>query len=241
LFNVLCKPFIKIVSGMRHLLFVLFLLCFFSCNNKTSEGAERTAIYADYNITAEEGGDTATCLFTFYDGGTREASLFLEAPASISLDGTRIPGDSAGLSGAYYELRKPLEGFAGTHTIVFKNEMGKTYTETFRFQPFRLVTKLGEAVTRAPITLQLTGLQPTDYLRVLLTDTSFVSADINETDTVRNGQLVISREALRNIASGPVTLHLFKEEERRLRHPPDGGGKLSLTYGLSREFNLEDK
>jgi hypothetical protein len=159
----------------------------------------------------------------------------------VTLDGIALEGDSARLSGAFYESQQPLDGFAGTHTIVFKNAEGKEYKEEFRFQPFTVTNDLTGAVPRGEIELQLEGLAPTDYVRVLLTDTSFTTTDINEVDTVRNGRITISRAALRNVASGPVTLHLFKEEERRLKNAPAGGGLLSITYGLSREFDLVEQ
>lgn len=225
---------------MRPRFFILSILFLFSCTNKKSTTGT-DAVYADYKISGEEGTENVTCLLKFYEGNSQGAPLFLEPPAGVSLDGTAIPGDSAGLSGAYYEVQKPLDGFAGTHTIVFKNAEGKQYNETFGFQPFAITSNLGETVPRSDIILQLDELASGEVIRVLLTDTSFATADINEMDTVQNGKLIISKAALRNVASGPVLLNLFKEEERRLQHPPQSGGKLSLTYGLSREFELVDE
>ena len=223
---------------MRLKLFqILISLILCSCNHK--KGRTGTdAVYADYSITGEEGTDSVTCLLKFYKNRRVGSTLFLEPPAAVLFDGVAVPGDSAGLSGIYYEVQKPLDAFNGTHTIVFKNADGDTYKETFSFQPFSLRHELGEAVPRGDITIQLAGLQEAKPIRLLLTDTSFASPNINDIDTVKDGKLVITRNALRNVVNGPVILYLFKEEERPLKNPPVNGGKLSITYGLSREFEL---
>lgn len=198
-------------------------------------------VYAEYTITGEESVENVTCLMRFFRSKNQTQALYLEPPAGVSFDGTTLEGDSAGLSGAYYEVQKPLTGFDGVHTIIFKNAEGKEYKETFQFQSFTIAATVDETVSRGDITLQLEGLQSGAPVRVLLTDTSFYTDDINEIDTVQNGQLVISEEALRNVTSGPVTLYLFKEDERPLRNRPAGGGRLSVTYSLSREFELVDR
>ena len=225
----------------RSVLFPIIAFLFFSCQGEKEDAPGTDAVFAAYAITAEEGGENVTCLLRFHAGNSRGPALLLEPPAEVTLDGVALEADSARLGGAYYEWQQSLTGFAGTHTIVFKNAEGKEYKEVFRFQPFTVTNDLTGTVPRGEIVLQLDGLAPTDYVRVLLTDTSFTTTDINEVDTVRNGRIAISRAALRNVASGPVTLHLFKEEERRLKNAPAGGGLLSITYGLSREFELVDE
>lgn len=218
-----------------HFPILLFLV---SCTNKKESGVD--AVYADYTITADESAENVTCLLKFYRSRNRLEALLLEPPAGVSFDGTALQGDTAGLNGVYYEVQKPLSDFTGTHTIVFKNAEEKEYKETFDFQPFSVTDVLGETVPRGDISVRIEGVPPVAAIRVLLTDTSFYTDDINEIDTVKNGQLIISEAALRKVASGPVTLHLFKEEERRLKAPPASGGRLSITYSLSREFELVD-
>jgi hypothetical protein len=225
---------------MRAKLFHLPILLFLASCTPQNSNTSTDVLYADYSITGEEGAENITCLLRFYRAKNEGEALFLEPPASVSFDGTPLQADSARLSGAYYEVQKPLNGFSGTHTIIFKNAEGKEYRETFTFQPFSLTAALGKTVPRGDITLQLEGLQRGAQLQVLLKDTSFYTSDINEIDTVQNGQLIITRNALRNVASGPVTLYLFSEEERGLKNPPAGGGRLSITYSLSREFELVD-
>src|SRR5215217_454867 len=118
---------------MRLKLFqILIALVLFSCTQKkAAPGTD--AVYADYSITAEEGSDSVTCLLKFYKNRRDGSTVFLEPPAAVQFDGASVPGDSAGLSGAYYEVQKPLASFSGTHTIVFKNADGDQYKETFLF------------------------------------------------------------------------------------------------------------
>ena len=214
------------------------LLILFSCTG--NQGDADSIAYADYSIVAGEETENVTCVLKFYRFGPRDLSVFLKPPATVSFDGAALQGDSAGLSGAFYEVQKPLDSFAGTHTIIFKSSDGKEHKETFDFQPLKLAAGLSETIPRGDISLQLEGLAPDAPVRVLLTDTSFYTADINEIDTVRNGTLVITREALQNVASGPVTLHLIKEDERPLQAWPGRRSKLSVTYSLARAFELVD-
>ena len=65
-----------------------------------------------------------------------------------------------------------------------------------------------------------------------------VADDINRLQTVTDGKLVISPEELQTVAAGPVTLMLYKEVEKTLEKGTLSGGRLSITYGLSREFEL---
>jgi hypothetical protein len=199
------------------------------------------ALYADYTISADEDAENVTCVFRFYKGSSEGATLVLEPPSAVLLDGMAVPVDSAGLSGAYYEVQRPLAQFAGMHTIRFKNAEGKAFKETFTFQPFAISEELGETVLRGDLSIRFDGLPARAPLRVSLIDTSFATPDINDIDTVQNGALIVTQEAMRKVVSGPVTLHLYHEEERRLQHPPGAGGKLSITYGLSREFDLVDE
>ena len=83
-------------------------------------------------------------------------------------------------------------------------------------------------------------MEPDDYVRVLLTDTSFESEDINWLDTVKNGRVVISKENLKKVVNGPVQLEFIKEVDNPVKNGTKEGGRLSFSYGLKREFILKD-
>ena len=195
-------------------------------------------IFADYRINGEEGKEGVTCLLQFYEGGPRGASLLLDEPAAIKIDGQAPAADSTLRTGAYYELQKPLATFGGTHTFTLTDEHGQVYEEKIEFEPLVLQTALGERVEGDSLVLQVAGLLPGEKLRVVLVDMDFNTNDINRLQKVEGGQIVLTREDLSQVAAGPVTLMLYKEAEKKLQNGTAAGGQLSITYGLSREFEL---
>jgi hypothetical protein len=95
-------------------------------------------------------------------------------------------------------------------------------------------------LTRGELVFTFKGLEPVDYLTVVLTDTSFSSKDINDLDTVKNGRLVINADRLSAVVNGPINLQFIKEGNQDLKSTTKEGGKLYMSYGLKREFELKD-
>jgi hypothetical protein len=228
----------KFAAIILSLLFSFFL----SCKNDIggSKDVNPQNIYFDYKIWGEEGKNDITCLFRYHFSGQNGISLLLNEPSRVELDGEKIPPDSAKLSGVFYEIQKPIVDFTGKHTITFTGIDNIQYKEDFHFRPFVLKSGPPSISTRKNWMFQLEGLQPIDYIRVIVIDTSFASNGINEIDTVRNGTLVIQKEKLNNLVNGPVTMVLFKEEEQPIKNGTKRGGKLSITYGLKRQFELKE-
>lgn len=226
----------------KQLLAACLLALLFACNNESGapKKAQPSAIFADYRISGDESKAMVTCLLQFYEAGPEGTSILLQPPAGVQLDGEALTPDSALRTGAYYELQKPLETFSGKHTITLTDEHGQPYTEEVHFEPLVLHTQLGATVRRDSLVLQVSGLLPGEKVRVLLTDIDFDTDDINHLQTVRGGKIVLTAAELRQLASGPVTLMLYKELERDLKKGTAAGGRLSITYGLSREFELVD-
>ncbi|MBK5270919.1 MAG: hypothetical protein JJE22_07895, partial [Bacteroidia bacterium] len=97
-----------------------------------------------------------------------------------------------------------------------------------------------DEIERDDLVFDLDGLDPEDYVRVVLTDTSFASEEINRMDTLTNGRLLISKKDLETIVSGPVHLAIYKEYERPVKNGTPEGGRLSFSYALKRDFVLKD-
>jgi hypothetical protein len=207
-------------------------------NNDNTSTQEDAALYAQYRIWGEEGRDNVTCLLRFKPSASSAQTFVLQQPAAVKLDGEVLTADSSRLGGAYYEVQKPLAGFAGEHTITFTATNGKKYTETFSFQPFTIANTLPETISRSGLNLQINGLKSGDRVRVFLLDTSFADNGINELQTVTNSQLQISPQQLSRLARGPLTLKLIREEERPLKNPPKNGGHISLSYQVTRDLEL---
>jgi len=228
-------------------LFVLLLsipsIFLFSCNSNeigSSKDVNPEAIYFDYKIWGDEGNDNLTVKLQYRFGGENGTTLTLEKPAKVELDGEIIPVDSTKMLGAFYETEKSIENFNGEHTITFTAFNEKKYREKFGFQAISLKTKLPAALKRGKMLLEVDGLEAKDFVRVILTDTSYASEGINRVDKIKNGQIIITEEDLKSLVNGPIQLELIKEEERAVKNGTREGGRISISYGLKREFILKD-
>ena len=216
---------------------------FLSCTSNeigSSKDVNPETIYFDYKLWGEEGNDDVTLMLQYRYAGPNGTTLTLDEPSKVELDGEMIRGDSSNMTGAFYEIIKPLKEFTGRHSLVFTDINNKQYREEFSFSPISLRTDIPATVQRDNLVFELDGLQPMDFVRIILNDTSFTSEGVNRIDTVRNGRLVISRSELDSLVNGPVHLELYREEERFLKNATKEGGKFSISYGLKRDFNLTD-
>lgn len=217
---------------------LVLALCLFvlgACNGEDKKGTvalPASDLYLDYKVSAEETAEYAVALLYFRDGGPDAKAIELKDGSQVSFDGEPLVADSAKLAGIYYEVQRPLASFAGPHKIVYKNKQGQTFEKSFQFIPLTL-ENISAVMSRNDLVLKLGKSAGKGKIQVLVTDTSFKTTDINEEYTVENGQIVISKEALRKVANGPVTLELVKEETQSLPN-----GKLTLSYTLRRELEL---
>ena len=209
-----------------------------SCKNEEEKKSKRD-IYARYSIWGEEGKGFVNAFFQFQSGGPDGPALRLNKPAKVLLDNHLLTADSATETGVFYELQIPAEDFEGPHTITFIDVDQKEYRQEFSFIPFRLKNVTGHTLTRKEMVLDVEGLKDNALVRVVITDATFEGDGVNEMDTVRNNQLDL-RKFLPALSNGPINLHLYKEEDRLLNRESFGGGEISITYGLKREFELKD-
>jgi hypothetical protein len=222
--------------------FVFVLLFSAACKNvvRDRKQVDPDSIFLDYKIRGEEKDSTVTVYIQYKMGGPNGPTLVLDDPARVQLDDEIIPTNSAKLSGAYYEIQEPSDLFAGTHTISFTDFNKKEYKEEFVYKPFKLRTPIPSIIKRGDLAFDFEGLGPEDYIRVIATDTSFISRDINEIDTVMNNRLIISAGRLKNLVNGPIILLLSKETEKPVKNSTRAGGRIVVSYGLQREFELRD-
>lgn len=222
---------------------VIIALALFGCSDeqKEIEGTEEIDpqnIYFDYKVSGEEGSEYVTIKLQYRNGGEMGNSLRLDEPSAVTLDGENIPPDSSRMQGSFYEIAAPLEGFEGRHVISFTDIKGRKFNESFNFQPFRMVNELPAYMVRGDWVFEFEGLEPLDLVQVIVIDTSFTSGDINEQDTVKDGRLIISGDRLASLVDGPVQLEFYKEVYRPVRDGTEQGGKMVVSYGLKRTFDL---
>lgn len=224
-------------------LFAAVLLLFITCTSDeigNSKDVNPDAIFFDYEIWAEEGREDVTVNLQYRMGGPNGTTLVLNEPSKVMLDGELLQVDSAKLTGAYYEVQKPISDFTGKHSIVFTDLNNKEYREEFEFTPFSIEPDVPRVCTRGDLVFNLKGLEPVDYIQVLLIDTSFTSHDVNEVDTVRNGRLVITKERLSSLSNGPISLQFIKEMDKSVKNGTKEGGRMFFSYGLKRDFELRE-
>ena len=219
-----------------------FIIAILSCTNRDQikSNTNYDQVYFDYSITAEEGNENVTCVFQYKYGGEDGKAINIE-PSKVELDGQRIETDSAKLSGFFYEVQKPLDSFAGKHSIVFTTPDNKKYWNEFNFSPFTLERPLPGKLERKPFSIQLKNFPRTEKaVRLLLLDTAFESSGFNDLVPVKNGVIQVDKNILNSVRRGPVVLELYSEQEIPLRQRTFAGGRISITYALKTEFDLTD-
>ncbi|MEP6514153.1 MAG: hypothetical protein ABJA79_09795 [Parafilimonas sp.] len=230
----------QILTRNSLLVVILFLVSCTSNEIGNSKDVNPDAVFFDYKVWGEEGKDDITVMLQYRYGGKNGTTLVLNDPASVSLDGKIIPADSSKLTGAFYEFMRPVKDFGENHTIVFTDLNSKKYEEHFNFIPFTLKAAIPAEIKRGDLVFEMEGLNPVDYVRILVTDTSFESPGINRVDTVKNGRIIISISELENLVNGPINLEFYKEDERPVKNGTKEGGIISITYALKKEFELKD-
>lgn len=226
----------------KSFLIAMLVLVLMSCGRTDKPATQQFNtdwVYFNYTISAEEGDDNLTVLVRFLMGEDDEA-VSIPGGASVMLDDEILNPDSSKKAGIFYEVHKPITSFAGKHIITYTDASGKQYKHEFNFQPLVLSTYVPDTVQRQDMPLELLGLEEVDYVRILATDTSFLSDGINRLDTVKNGQLNISVNDFSKLVNGPVQLELNREYEIPVENGMGSGGKMVITYRLRREFILKD-
>ncbi len=198
------------------------------------------AVYFDYTIWGDEESGNVTAKFQYRFGGPNGTTLVLEDPAKVEFDGELLPVDSSRMNGAWYEVNRLLKNFDGRHQVLYTDGNKKQYKEEFEFNVFSLVAEIPKVVKRDDLIFELDGLAPGDYINVLLTDTSFYSRGIDRLDTVHNGKIIITRQDLDNLKNGPISLEFYRDDEKSLKETTKEGGRLSISYGVKRVFELKD-
>lgn len=231
---------------MYRILPVIFFVASFiviGCNNNKSEENKEInpeTIYFDYKITGEEGDDNLTVMLQYKNGGVDGDAVAIEEQGKVLLDGELLFADSAGMTGTFYEVYKPIATFTGKHSIDFLAGNQKNYTEKFDFQPFSFLAPIPDKFLRSNLVFDFKGLKDGEIVRVLLTDTSFASNGINRLDTVKNKQIIVTGKELENLVNGPVQLEFIKEFERPIKSGITTRGRLAISYSIKREFLLLD-
>jgi hypothetical protein len=218
-------------------LMLLSLILLGSCDSDKKIDTDPGTAYYDYMIWGDEESGLVTVKLQYRSGGPNGESFRLDEGAKVELDGEQLDADTAGLNGTYYELIRPVPEFVGKHIVKTTGKDGAVFQVEFEFIPIVLKTQLPALAGRDSLVLELDGLQPKDTVRVLLTDTSFYGNGIEHVGRLQKGRAILRHFG--DLKSGPVYIELIKEQVIPLS-ASKAGGRLSVTYGLKREFILAD-
>jgi hypothetical protein len=225
---------------LRFLCLPAFLMGCTSNEFGYSKEVNADAIFFDYNVWGDEESGNVTAKLQYRFGGPNGTTLVLEDPAKVEFDGELLRVDSSRMNGAWYEINRAVQDFDGKHLILYTDINKNQYQEEFDFKVFSLKTELPKKMKREDLVFELEGLDSVDYIKVLLTDTAFYSRGIDRLDTVHNGRIIITLKDLDNLRNGPVSLEFYREDEKAIREATKEGGRLSVSYGLKRVFELQD-
>jgi hypothetical protein len=210
------------------------------CQTADKKVQRDKGIYLDYQVHAKEGDDNLTVLLQFRQDDEEKDVMVTLDPGEVRLDNKELQSDTTGAGDVFFETHQPIQNFAGTHSLLLKDIEGDEYEEEFDFQPFQLTTILADTIRRADLVFEFANLEKGGIIRVLMTDTSFINDGINRVDRAVGGRVTIPLADLDKLANGPVQLEFIREFQRPVKKSPGGGGRLLLTYSLSREFILAD-
>lgn len=233
----------KLEKGQYFLFLAAMVLVAVGCGSKDKPASSFNAedIFFDYKISGRETDDKLTVLLQFREGEEDGNAISIAEWGKVTLDGEELMGDSSKRAGFFYETHRAIGDFTGKHTIVLSGGEEEEYKEDFDFQRVELLTEVPDTLAREELVLEFAGLEPEDYLRVLIVDTSVINEGINRVDTLQNGRLIITSEDLQKLDSGPIQLLFFRELVIPTKASTNKGGRILITYSLGREFFLKDQ
>src|SRR5687768_9510183 len=109
----------KYQFGLKDICLISIVFLFSCTSNEIGniKDVNPEAVFFDYEIWAEEGKEDVTVNLQYRMGGKNGTTLVLEEPSKVMLDGEQLKVDSAKVTGAYYEVQRPIMSFPGKHSI----------------------------------------------------------------------------------------------------------------------------
>jgi hypothetical protein len=208
--------------------------------DREDEGRGDGSLYFEYRVWGEEETGEMTIKLQYRLGGAGGQTYMFQDPGTVKFDSEVLIADSSKMNGFYYETTRPVQELAGKHTISYTDAKGTRSVQEFEFYPFTLLTPIPPVVNRGDLLFEMAGLPDRSPLRLMLLDTASFSEGIVRTDTITGGKLVISRQELGMLRNGPINMEFFTEKERIVKEGNKRIGRISVNYGLKREFLLAD-
>src|SRR5215204_2069107 len=102
------------------------LICCTGCSEVQREpvknGISTESLFLEYQVWGDEERAYVTALLQLRQKNNKGKTVKLDPPGFVELDGEVLLADSSRMTGFFYEIQKPLEGFAGKHKITVQDE-----------------------------------------------------------------------------------------------------------------------
>ncbi len=220
------KPFL---AGLLFL--VNSLLACDSTEIGDSKDVNQDKIYMDYNLSYTEDDEQVLLSFQYRFAGSAGTTLVLNNNSGVELDGEKLKVDSSESVGAFYETHKHFNTFIGQHQILFTDDNGKPFENSFEFAPFTL-TNL--PITAEPdkdliVSFNTIALGTMDFIEInsLDTDSSFRYQQSGPASSITIPASELMRQKGKTLTLEPVLFRTIP-----LSQTTSEGGSFKLFYKL---------
>lgn len=203
-----------------------------------SKDVNPATIYTQYSIIKEKDQDSIRCRAQYRFAGQNGTTLVLSQPSMIQLDQQPLFVDSSDFEGAYYEKQFAPAQFSGNHYWLFTGTDGKKYKESFTLQTPDCNTAFSTTIQPANYTLTYQQLQAPVAITVAISDSAGSNYIFTQNVSPQNNQVQLQPAFFDSLATGPITISTYINQNRALQHCPDEGGNLSLYYFI-KEWQLQ--
>jgi len=222
-----------------------FLLGFILCSSIllascVTRKNEPVPLFMDFRVSGNEDDSIVVVKIQFREDGPFGSVISAGETSKVELDGAVIKPDSSSIGGIYYEVIRPLSEFTGKHNIVFTDSKNTSIREEFEFKQIRFKNQLNDTIHREDQFFEMEGLDETDQVRVVISDTASWNDEINRLDIVRKGRVRIFREDLEKLMDGPIHIEIYRESDNPISKAGQMIGQLSISYGLKRDLFLSN-
>jgi len=224
---------------LRQLVIGSLLVSLIACRSREepNRAIQKPLLFIHCSITGEEHSEVVVIRVQYKKGGPNGRPAMTNSTAGVLLDEVALEKDSAGYSGAYYEISRPAANFEGSHTLDFIDSTGKTTAYKFDYFPFRITPDVGTVIQTKPMLLRLTPASKQQAMvTLLLTDTAFNNEDVNLRSALSNSSLEITEEMWQKLKPGPVVMEIVREERIAMDKATGYAGRIAIIYGMKREF-----
>lgn len=221
---------------MRDFLIVILLgfiiITINSCGQIDSNQVDQQEIYPAYNASFDGDKNTIEFKASFSVGGSIGTQVWLKDESSISINNSKLSGDSNIFNQISYSYKKKNPANNLNYNIIYKNNDGETYTNNMSI-PGAVHFKAPAVAYRSEGLIVHWNLEngfAGDTLDVWITTTSNSENVATERLISSNGTTYISPESLEGLTEGSFKVKLCRSRTSYKIQSPTIGGHLCSSF-----------